>query len=91
MYLTSNAFIQFHLQDLEEIRRQDRNYAKHGIPINPLVKSLKSKIQGLRIVFCLTRIIQIGESQTIIYFAFQNKKTTESLNNVQEVKESKVG
>ena len=91
MYLTSNAFIQFHLQDLEEIRRQDRNYAKHGIPINPLVKNLKSKIQGLRIVFCHTRIIQIGESQTIIYFEFQNKKTTESLNNAQEVKESKVG
>ena len=49
MYLTSNAFIQFHLQDLEEIRRQDRNYAKkHDIPINPLVKSLKSKIQGFK-------------------------------------------
>lgn len=92
MYLTSNAFIQFHLQDLEEIRRQDRNYAKkHDIPINPLVKSLKSKFKVLRIVFCLTRIIQFGESQTIIYFAFQNKKTTESLNNAQEVKESKVG
>ena len=49
MYLTSNAFIQFHLQDLEEIRRQDRNYAKkHDIPINPLVKSLKSNIQGFK-------------------------------------------
>lgn len=49
MYLTSNAFIQFHLQDLEEIRRQDRNYAKkHDTPINPLVKSLKSKIQGFK-------------------------------------------
>ena len=49
MYLTSNAFIQFHLQDLEEIRRQDRNYEKkHDIPINPLVKSLKSKIQGFK-------------------------------------------
>jgi hypothetical protein len=75
MYLTSNAFIQFHLQDLEEIRRQDRKYAKkHGIPINTLVKSLKSKIQGLIIFFCLTRIIQIGESQTIIYFAFQTRR-----------------
>ena len=47
--MSSNAFIQFHLQDLKEIRRQDRNYAKkHDIPINPLVKSLKSKIQGFK-------------------------------------------
>ena len=49
MCLTSNAFIQFHLQDLDEISREDRNFAKkNGIPINSLVKSLILKIQDFK-------------------------------------------
>lgn len=91
MYLTSNAFIQFHLQDLEEIRRQDRNYAKHGIPINPLVKSLKSKIQGFKNRFLPYPDYPIWGKSNDNIFRVSDKKTTESLNNVQEVKESKVG
>jgi len=48
MCLTSNAFIQFHSQDLEEIT-QDRKFAEnHGIPINSLVKSLILKIQDFK-------------------------------------------
>jgi len=48
IYLTSNAFIQFHSQDLEEIT-QDRKFAEnHGIPINSLVKSLILKIQDFK-------------------------------------------
>jgi hypothetical protein len=49
MYLTSNAFIQFHSQDLEEITQEDRKFAEnHGIPINSLVKSLILKIQDFK-------------------------------------------
>jgi hypothetical protein len=29
MYLTSNAFIQFHSQDLEEITQEDRKFAEN--------------------------------------------------------------
>jgi hypothetical protein len=91
MYLTSNAFIQFHLQDLEEIRREDRNYAKkHDIPINSLVKSLKSKIIGFKNGFLpYPDYPNWGKSKDNI-FRVSDKKPTESLNNAQEVKESKV-
>jgi hypothetical protein len=49
MYLTSNAFIQFHSQDLEEITQENLKFAENnGIPINSLVKSLKLRIEDFR-------------------------------------------
>jgi hypothetical protein len=49
LYLTSNAFIQFHSQDLNEIKQENLKFAEnHGIPINSLVKSLKLRIQDFQ-------------------------------------------
>ena len=89
LYLTSNAFIQFHLRDLDEISREDLNFAKqNGIPINSLVKSLKLKIQGFKDRFLpYPDYPNWGKSNDNIFRV--SEKPSESLNNSHEVKETK--